>query len=50
MDPRRPPGGAARYLAFLTEHGYTTGPVEKVVTGENTAEDAYTDVTATSGE
>ncbi|MBY6709179.1 MULTISPECIES: ParB/RepB/Spo0J family partition protein [unclassified Rhodococcus (in: high G+C Gram-positive bacteria)] len=44
------PRGAARYLAFLTEHGYTTGPVEKVVTGENTAEDAYTEVTATSGE
>ena len=42
------PRGAARYLAFLTEHGYTTGPVEKVVTGEHTAEDAYTDVTHTT--
>lgn len=42
------PRGAARYLAFLTEHGYTTGPVEKVVTGEHTAEDAYTDVTRTT--
>ncbi|MDV7199610.1 ParB N-terminal domain-containing protein [Rhodococcus kroppenstedtii] len=40
------PRGAARYLAFLTEHGYTTGPVEKVVTGEHTAEDAYAEVTA----
>ncbi|MFC7959099.1 ParB/RepB/Spo0J family partition protein [Rhodococcoides kroppenstedtii] len=40
------PRGAARYLAFLTEHGYTTGPVEKVVTGEHTADDAYAEVTA----
>ena len=44
------PRGAARYLAFLTEHGYTLGPVEKVVTGENTAEDAYTEVTAATNE
>ena len=42
------PRGAARYLAFLTEHGYTLGPVEKVVTGEHTAETAYTDITATN--
>lgn len=41
------PRGAARYLAFLTEHGYTTGPVEKIVTGEHTADDAYADITAT---